>query len=81
MCSYFVDSVNELLKVKEELSRERDDLLADVVKLREQVAEAQVKQQQQDQQQQEMISKIQEVGIAGVKVTVSVRVRVWARGR
>ena len=53
-------SVNELLKVKEELSRERDDLLAEVVKLRELNAEAQVKQQQQDQQQQDMFSKIQE---------------------
>lgn len=54
-------SVNELLKMKEDLTKERDEQLAEIVKLREQLAESQNKQQKLETDQDEATAKIQEV--------------------
>lgn len=54
-------SVNELLKLKEELTKERDEQLGDIVKLRESLNDAQNKQGNMEQQQSESNQKIQEV--------------------
>ncbi|KAK2163802.1 hypothetical protein LSH36_74g11133 [Paralvinella palmiformis] len=54
-------SVNELLKVKEELTRERDEQLTEIVKLREQLAEETEKEQQLETEQEEANLKIQEL--------------------
>lgn len=43
------------------MTRERDDQLGDIVKLREQMAESQGKQSQMEQDMDEAQSKIQEV--------------------
>lgn len=58
--SYFI-SVNELLKMKEDLTKDRDEQLSEVVKLREQLADSQSKQQKLETDQEEAMSKIQEV--------------------
>ena len=58
---YFPDSVNELLKVKEDLTRERDEQLSEIVKLREQVAEATDREQTLEGDQDDANLKIQEV--------------------
>jgi septal ring factor EnvC (AmiA/AmiB activator) len=54
-------SVNELLKVKEELTRERDETLQEVAKLREKIAETQDKEQKLEKELDDAQSKIQEV--------------------
>lgn len=54
-------SVNELLKIKEDLTRERDDLLAEIVKLRENLTGSQNKLNKLEQGQDETSQKIQEV--------------------
>jgi len=54
-------SVNELLKIKEELTRERDDQLAEIVKLREQLADSQNQMQDLDSKQVDASQKIQEL--------------------
>ena len=54
-------SVNELLKIKEDLTKERDDQLQEIVKLREQLAESSNKQQDLENQQEETNQRIQEV--------------------
>ena len=54
-------SVNELLKMKEDLTRERDDQLAEIVKLREQLADSQSRQQKMEAEQEDASSKMQEV--------------------
>ena len=54
-------SVNELLKIKEELTKERDDQLGDIVKLREQLAQSAATQQHLEEQKQQCEEKIQEV--------------------
>jgi hypothetical protein len=51
-------SVNELLKMKEDLTKERDEQLAEVVKLREQLAESQSKQTKLETDQEDAISEI-----------------------
>ena len=56
-------SVNELLKIKEELTKERDDQLTDIVKLREQLAQSAATQQHLEEQKQQCEEKIQEVNI------------------
>ena len=56
-------SVNELLKMKEDLTKERDDQLAEIVKLREQLADSQGKQQKLESDQEEAASKMQEVSL------------------
>lgn len=54
-------SVNELLKIKEELTKERDDQLQDIVKLREQLAQSAATQQHLEEQKQQCEEKIQEL--------------------
>ncbi len=56
-----VCSVNELLKIKEDLTRERDDLLSEIVKLRENLTESQAKLQKLETDQEDAQIKIQEV--------------------
>ena len=57
----FCFSVNELLKIKEDLTKERDDLLQEIVKLREGMAEAQGKITQMEAEQEDNHHKLQEV--------------------
>lgn len=54
-------SVNELLKVKEELTKERDEQLQEIVKLREQMAETENDQKKLEEAHEEAKQKIQEV--------------------
>ncbi|XP_067934774.1 cilia- and flagella-associated protein 58-like [Watersipora subatra] len=54
-------SVNELLKVKEELTKERDEQLTEIVKLREQMAQAEAEQSKLEEAQEEAKQKIQEL--------------------
>lgn len=54
-------SVNELLKVKEELTRERDETLQEVAKLREKIAETQDREQKLEKDLDDAQSKMQEV--------------------
>ena len=68
MCIYkkitdicFFNSVNELLKMKEELTKERDEQLNDIVKLRESLAQATSQQQKLESDKKECEEKIQEV--------------------
>lgn len=53
-------SVSDLLRLKDELSRERDDLLNDVIKLREQLKAAQDKHDQFEKEIQSNETKINE---------------------
>ena len=55
------DSVNELLKMKEDLSKERDEHLTEIVKLREQLTDAQSRQVVLEEKETESTMKIQEV--------------------
>lgn len=57
----FFFSVNELLKMKEELTKERDEQLNDIVKLRESLAQATSQQQKLESDKKECEEKIQEV--------------------
>ena len=54
-------SVNELLKIKEELTKERDEQLGEIVKLRENLGEAQAKEGKLESDQEDANLKIQEV--------------------
>ena len=54
-------SVNELLKVKEDLTKERDEQLSEIVKLREQLAQSASRQQDLEAGIADTTSKIQEV--------------------
>ena len=54
-------SVNELLKIKEDLTKERDDLLQEIVKLREGMSEAHGKIAQMEAEQEDNHQKLQEV--------------------
>jgi uncharacterized lipoprotein YddW (UPF0748 family) len=54
-------SVNELLKIKEDLTKERDESLQEIVKLREQLAQSNSTQQHLEEQKNEAEEKIQEV--------------------
>ena len=54
--------MNELLKIKEDLTKERDDLLGDVVKLREDLTDSQNQLQNKETEHTEAHQKIQEVG-------------------
>ena len=58
-------SVNELLKIKEDLTKERDDLLQEIVKLREGMSEAQGKIAQMEAEQEDNHQKLQEVSGKG----------------
>lgn len=53
--------MNELLKIKEDLTKERDESLQEIVKLREQLAQSNATQQHLDDQKNEAEEKIQEV--------------------
>ena len=53
--------MNELLKVKEELTKERDEQLTEIVKLREQMAEAEAEQAKLEEAHEDAKQKIQEV--------------------
>lgn len=53
--------MNELLKVKEELTKERDEQLTEIVKLREQMAEAEAEQSKLEEAHEDAKQKIQEV--------------------
>jgi len=53
--------VNELLKIKEDLTKERDEILGEIVKLREQLAQSSSTQQHLEEQKNEAEEKIQEV--------------------
>lgn len=55
------DSVNELLKVKEDLTKERDEQLSEIVKLRDNLTEASKKQTKAEEDRNEADSKIAEV--------------------
>lgn len=54
-------SVNELLKIKEDLTKERDDLLTEIVKGRDQLSDSQNKLSKLEQDQLESHQKIQEL--------------------
>lgn len=54
-------SVNELLKAKEELTRERDDLLSDIVKVREQLSAAGAVQQKAESDRDQAEVKVSEL--------------------
>ncbi|XP_069140522.1 cilia- and flagella-associated protein 58-like [Argopecten irradians] len=54
-------SVNELLKIKEDLTKERDEQLNEIVKLRENLAQASAQQQKLEQDRAECEEKIQEL--------------------
>lgn len=56
-----ISSVNELLKIKDELTKERDEKLSEVTKLREELANATAKQQKAEQDREEAEMKIAEV--------------------
>ena len=53
--------MNELLKIKEDLTKERDDLLQEIVKLREGMSDAQGKIAQMEAEQEDNHQKLQEV--------------------
>lgn len=53
--------MNELLKVKEELTKERDEQLTEIVKLREQMAESEADQSKLEEAHEDAKQKIQEV--------------------
>lgn len=53
--------MNELLKIKEDLTKERDEILQEIVKLREQLAQSNSTQQHLEEQKAEAEEKIQEV--------------------
>ncbi len=57
------NSVNELLKMKEDLTKERDDLLVEIVKLREEMSDAQSRISQMEAEQEENQQKLQEVSV------------------
>ena len=59
--SVLCSSVNELLKIKEDLTKERDEILGEIVKLREQLAQSSSTQQHLEEQKNEAEEKIQEV--------------------
>lgn len=61
-----ISSVNELLKMKEELTKERDEQLNDIVKLRESLAQATSQQQKLESDKKECEEKIQEVNIVHI---------------
>ena len=65
----FPFSVNELLKIKEDLTKERDDLLSEIVKGRDNLSESQNKLSKLEQDQQESHQKIQEVSWGPFKST------------
>lgn len=54
-------SLNELLRVKEELTQERDERLKEITELREKIAESQSEDQKMEAQQAELNEKIQEL--------------------
>ncbi|RMX44265.1 hypothetical protein pdam_00019510 [Pocillopora damicornis] len=54
-------SVNELLKIKDELTKERDDKLSEIAKLREELSGATTKQQKAEQDREEAEMKIAEL--------------------
>ena len=53
--------MNELLKAKEDLTKERDEQLAEIVKLREALTESATNQQKAEQDRTEAENKIAEV--------------------
>lgn len=53
--------MNELLKIKDELTKERDEKLAEVTRQREELANATAKQQKAEQDREEAEMKIAEV--------------------
>ena len=63
MCFFLLYSVNELLSAKEDLTRERDEALQEISKLREKSVEAQEKEQKLEQELEQARNKIQEVQI------------------
>ena len=62
-CAFFslYLSVNELLKIKEDLTKERDEQLVEITKLRENLAEANSLQQKLEEDKHEADEKIMEV--------------------
>jgi chromosome segregation ATPase len=54
-------SVNELVKMKEDLTRERDEKLKEIAMLREKIAETQENEQKLEREHEESQSKIQEL--------------------
>lgn len=61
LCYLCFFSLNELLRVNEELSRERDERLKEITELREKLVESQNKDQSLEAQQTDLNEKIQEV--------------------
>ncbi|XP_020602734.1 cilia- and flagella-associated protein 58-like isoform X2 [Orbicella faveolata] len=54
-------SVNELLKIKDDLTKERDEKLSDIAKLRDELSSATMKQQKAEQDREEAEMKIAEL--------------------
>lgn len=54
-------SVNELLKIKDDLTKERDEQLSEIVRLRETLSQASQSQQQLEQDKAETEERITEV--------------------
>ncbi|CAH3185376.1 unnamed protein product, partial [Porites evermanni] len=54
-------SVNELLKIKDELTKERDEKLSEITKMREELSSATAKQQKAEQDREEAEMKIAEL--------------------
>jgi DNA repair exonuclease SbcCD ATPase subunit len=62
--------VNELLKLKEDLTKERDEQLQEISRLREELAESNTKQSELEQRKADADEKIQEVCITVKKSDV-----------
>mgnify|MGYP001793985752 CR=1 FL=1 len=54
-------SVNELLKMKDDLTKERDEKLSDIAKLRDELAQSTSRQQKAEHDREEAEMKIAEV--------------------
>lgn len=67
-------SVNELLKAKEDLTNERDDLLSDITHMREQLSAAAAVQKKAEEDREIVEAKIAEVCIiiSGMVATILV---------
>ena len=60
---YLVPSVNELLKIKDDLTKERDEKLSDIAKLRDELANSTNRQQKAEHDREEAEMKIAEVSV------------------
>lgn len=60
-CSFLTSSIQDLLKLKEEITKERDQLLSEVVQLRQSLTEATEQQQDAERAKDEADQSIMQV--------------------